>query len=105
MATQAEIVYVGATQLVVGVSSILKVQPSAYSFGYNLKLFSGSSLEFVNSCATLTGTGATGWGTGYLIGSSESVTFDGPATFYLAATGATAVVHCLMGKTAGASFS
>lgn len=107
MSTQNDIILAGATLITVGLSAIVKVAPTAFSFGYNLRVRSGTgTCEIVNSPqgASLSGIGATGWGGGYALGPSEAVTFDGPATFFLAASGTTMVIQCLLGKTAGASY-
>ena len=105
MSTQNELLAIGATRIAVGMSSIIKCSPTAYSFGINLKILSGGgTLEIVSSPPSLTGASSAVHGTGYPVGASESVTFDGPATFYLLATGATMVCTVLLGRTAGASF-
>lgn len=107
---QNDIISVGVTQIPVGLSAIVAVRPTAYAYGRNFKIHpnSGASgiLEIVSSPegASLSGAGATGWGGGYPLGGGEAVTLDGPATFYLAATGQTMIAAVILGKTAGATF-
>lgn len=99
-ADNRELRLLGATLITVGLSAIVKVTPSNYHFADLLKIQSGAgTLEIVNVPATLSGTGATGWGGGYAIGSAEAIAIGGPATFYLAATGATMVAGLLIGLT------
>lgn len=77
---------------------------TAGQMGSVLKYFSGGSLEIVNCPPGSTLTGAqlvTANGTGYLFGSQEAVNFDGPARFYLMATGATVIAYYLRGLSAG----
>lgn len=107
---QNDIFVAGATQIAVGLSAIVACRPHNYAYGRNIKIHpnSGASgiLELISTPmgSSLSGAGASGWGSGYPIGSAESVTFDGPCTFYLAATGQTMIAAVLMGKTAGATF-
>lgn len=98
--TQNDVYVVGATRVVVGLSQVVKVSPSNNLTALGLKILAGGgTLEIVNA-ATLTGPG---WGTGYPLGASEVLNIGGPATFYLAATGATMTAAVLMGRTAGAT--
>lgn len=102
---QNDLISLGATRIPVGLSAIVAVRPTAYSFGINFKIASGGgSLEVVSPGMTLSGAGVTGWGGGYLVGDQESVQIDGPCTFYLAATGATMVACMMLGRTAGATY-
>ena len=43
------------------------------------------------------------WGVGYILGTTEIFNIGGPAVFYLAATGATAVASMTLGYTPGAT--
>lgn len=84
-----------------GLSAIIKVAPTAYQYAEALKIFSGGgTLEIVSPPPALTGTSAVVWGTGYPLGASEVFSIGGPATFYLAATGATMVLAMALGRTA-----
>lgn len=67
-----------------------------------LKYFSGGTLEIHGALNGSTMAGATLApliGTGYILGTSEAVNIDGPARFYLMATGSTAVACLLKGLT------
>lgn len=102
MATQSDVYAMGATRIQIGLSAIIKCSGFAYEQGFNLKIFSGGgTLEIVPTPLALTGSSAIGWGLGYPIGASEVVSIQGPATFYLAATGATMVVAQAIAYTAG----
>lgn len=96
----------GATKVAVGLSAIVKIGQMSFQHQLQWKYVSGGSLEIVEPPVALSGSSASGWGTGYLVGTSEK--FDmlaakGPACYYLAATAATVVIHCLIGKTSGAT--
>lgn len=105
MATQKEIVVVGATQLAIGLSAIVAIVPTANSYTKTFKILGGGgTLEIVGTPAALSGAGATGWGTGYPVGATEIVAIEGPAHFYLAARSATMWVGMYLGSTAGASY-
>jgi len=87
---------IGGTQIVVGLSAIVAVTSEAYVNGWIIKKFDGGSLTVVGSTSSTIGTG-------YVMGDSESLNIDGPATFYLSAVGATCTVHALQSKSSGAS--
>jgi len=59
-----------------------------------LKYAGGGTLEILGSSAQTAGTG-------YVLGSSEALTFGGPVEFFLSSTGATSIAHIIRGKTAG----
>lgn len=99
---------IGATRIAVGLSTIIKVTcTSSYQFANSLKWLSGGSLEIVqpqfSGSSTQAGSASLGWGSGYILGTSEVFNVGGPATFYLAATGATAVAAFAIGYTQGAA--
>ena len=101
---QSEISVLGATRIVVGLSAIVKINPSGYQYAQNIRILSGGgTLEIVPPPSVLSGAGAAGWGLGYPIGSGEAVAVDGGAVAYLAATGATMTVTMLIGYTSGAT--
>lgn len=105
MATQNDIVSLGATLIPVGLSSIVAVRPTNYQFGETVKISSGGgTLEICPPPVALSGASALGWGLGYKLGATEAVAVGGPATFFLAATGATMIAAVLIGRTSGASF-
>ncbi len=104
MATQADILVIGSTQIPVGLSAIIAVRPTAHEFGVGIKIASGGgTLEIAPRPIgySLSGAGCTGWGAGYSIGASESISVQGPVTFYLQATGATMTAAVIIGRTAG----
>lgn len=103
---QMDIRAMGGTQIIVGLSAIIKVVPEAYTYAENIKIKAGSgTLEIVSKPIALTGSSAAGWGLGYPIGTSEVISIGGPAVYYLAATGATMTLAVLNGYTSGSTFS
>lgn len=101
---QDKISAVGATRYTIGLSQILRISPLPNQVVTSLKYASGGSIEIVNPILSGSSTAAaSGWGAGYLLGSTEVFTVQGPATFYLAASGATALVAAAIGQTAGAT--
>lgn len=100
---QSEISVLGATRIAVGLSAIIKLNPSAYQYAENIRILSGGgTLELVPPPLALSGASCAGWGLGYPIASGEAVSIDGGAVAYLAATGATMTVCMLIGYTSGA---
>ena len=94
----------GSTRISVGLSAIIKIQAGARQYAESIKIFSGGgTLEIVPIPVALTGSSAAGWGAGYPLGASEVFNIGGPATFYLAATGATMVAVMTLGYTPGVS--
>jgi hypothetical protein len=79
----------------VGLSTIIGVTVVAGLNASVFKYFSGGSLEIV------TGSTPIPWGLGYLYGTSEAVQIDNSTTVYFAATGSTATVMALRGRSAG----
>lgn len=102
MSTQLYMSGLGSTQIAVGLSQVLRLSMGAYQTVSAFKIGSGGSLEIVKPQFSGSSTAAgSAWGTGYLLGTTEVVAVNGPAVYYLAATGATVVVHALIGYTAG----
>ena len=98
------IAVIGATRITVGLSALVKVSPLAYGRGGVIKIFSGGgTLEIVAQPIALTGSSAAGWGAGYPLAAAEVKAIDGPATFYLAATGATMVAAYCINYSPGAT--
>jgi hypothetical protein len=88
----------------VGATAALCIGSTGGQMANILKYFSGGSLEIINCPPGATLTGAqliAAQGTGYLFGSNEAVSWDGPARFYLMATGATVIAYGLGGLSAG----
>lgn len=104
MAKDTDIFLLGATRLVIGLSAILQFSNTQQFVGAMiLKKLSGGSLELVSAPPALTGSSAVVWGTGYMVEPTEAVSIAGPASFYLAATGATVTAGLIFGKTNGAT--
>ncbi len=106
MATQSDIHGIGATLLAVpsGATVALLITPTARGVVHTIKKFSGGSCEIIGCPSGSTLTGAqlvTAQGGGYLLGTAEVVVINGPAQYYLMATGATAVVYQWIGLSAG----
>lgn len=80
-------------RLHIGVSAIIGITIVPGQNSQLIKYFTGGSLEIGG--ATLT------WGIGYLFGGNEAVALDVRGTYYLCATGATATVMLLGGKSMG----
>lgn len=106
MSGQRDVYVVGATRVSIGQSQIIRVTPPPGAAQTNLKYISGGSLEIVQPALSGASTStAGGWGTGYLVGTSEVVQMPGPATFYLSCgvAGATTVACLAWGFSAGAT--
>lgn len=102
--SQNDVCVVGATIIPVGLSAIVRIKAAAYEQNFALKILSGGgSLEIAKPPPALSGSSASGWATGYQLGASEVVAIGGPATFYLAATGATMLASVLIGYSTGSS--
>lgn len=81
----------GATQLAIGITyttGAIRITPPQYCNGWILKSLSGGSLAIVQGISNIASQG-------YLLGSGEAISAGGPAVFYLAAQGATAVAGCI----------
>lgn len=98
----------GTTMIAVpaGVTNAIRLTPLPGQLMWQLKYSSGSSLCYllgVGFGATLSQTELSDApNIGYLFGTqSEILKIDGPATFYLAAVAATAVIQCIVGKSQG----
>ncbi len=79
----------GATNIVVGltVANNVQVVPDRCVNGGFFKIAAGSG----GTLALVQSLGVT-YSTGYILGNTEVVSFQGPATFFLAASGATCTV-------------
>lgn len=102
MSTQLYMSGLGATRIPVGLSQVIRLQMGDYQTVSAFKIISGGTLEIVKPQLSGTSTAAgSAWGTGYPVGTSEVVAVNGPAVYYLAATGTTVVVGALIGYTSG----
>lgn len=106
--TQNEISVISATQVIVGLSQVIRVTPVNQQVSMVVKYGSGGSLELVPVQFSGSSTGAGGsnitWGKGYLLSSTDAISAVGPAVFYLAASGATSIAHIAFGYSTGATF-
>lgn len=104
MAQQGDVFAPGVTLFAVapGYSLALWVRAVPGEVASTIKYFSGGSLEIMQ-VATPGSSGIlqTAAGQGYLMGAGEAVNLQGPASYYLCATGATALAYCLRGLSTG----
>lgn len=77
----------------VGLSQILGVSVIAGEEWAIFKYMSGGSLEIGGPSLT--------WGAGYMMGTSEALSFQMNSTFFLVAKGATSIGHLLRGVSSG----
>jgi hypothetical protein len=91
----------------VGLSQVIKVTPVNQQVSVVVKYGSGGSLELVpiqpSGSSTVSGGSNITWGHGYLLSSTDAIAAVGPAVFYLAATGATAIAQVAFGDSVGAT--
>ena len=89
--------FMGATHVVIATGNTgVAVVPGAGVNGGFFKSLSGGTVSLVQ---TLTTHGASG----YAVGAAEVVSFSGPARFFLAAPGATAIVQLVYSTSPGFS--
>ena len=102
---QDNVTTLGATQIPIGLSQVIRIQPTPFQISTVVKIGSGGSLELVPIQLSGSSTAAgNAWGKGYLFGTTEAFGWVGGAAAYFAATGATVVAHVVCGYTAGATF-
>lgn len=104
--SQLDIFALGGTQIVVGLSAIVKVNPSAYQRADTMKIVAGAGTLWICPLPGVSLTGANAGSlmtVGYPVGASEVINIGGPATFYLAAASATMTVGLALGYTSGVS--
>lgn len=87
----------GVTQFAVGLSATLEVIPPAHCNGLWLKYLSGGTLAIVNGASAIS---TAGWVLG-----TEIIPITGPATFFLAAAGSTAIAGLLFSYSSGFSLT
>lgn len=87
---------VGATSIVVGLSAIVTVSQSARCVRRTIFDFSGGGSIFIQNSATDT------VASGIDISDQTPIVFEGPATFYLSAAGATMTVRMIEEFSSGA---
>lgn len=92
-----DLVYqVGITLVPIGITSGVQLSPGRGVLTQTLKWQSGGTLAMVNQAGATTAQG-------YILGTSEVVNIGGPATFFLAASGSTAIAAIAFGYSAGFS--
>ena len=101
---QSDIGSISSTQIIIGLSTLIRIAPGPFTYSRSLKILSGGgTLEIVPIPLALSGSSCVGWGLGYPLGAGEIVSADGPTVFYLAATGATMIAAMAVGFTIGAT--
>lgn len=103
MGRERDVYALGATIITVGLSAIVQVGPTENQIGLQMKKLAGNTLEIVSRPPALTGSSAVVWGTGYKLGDTETLSIDGPARYYLAATGATVSLGVIIKYSQGAT--
>lgn len=96
MAQYTDSYMLGVTTISFGTSTAIQILPGKGVNGWSFKKLSGATLAIVN------GTGFSS-AQGYIMGDTEVFNVSGPATFFLAAGGATVTVGLVMSRTAGYS--
>lgn len=100
--SQNDIAILGATVFAIGTSQVLKFTTGPNIAQTTLRYRSGGSLEIVPIQLSGGSTGTSlSWTFGYMLGTTEPFLIDGPATYYLAASGATVVAQAVLAYTAG----
>ncbi len=87
----------GVTQLTIGTNAVVQVLPPRGCNGVYFGWQSGGSL------AIMSGAGTSGPLGGFLLGTTERVNLDGPATFFLGAGGSTSIAGIAWKYSAGFS--
>lgn len=89
--------YLGASHLVVGASSVQEFNAGSFESGFVLQRVGTSGTVEITLGTSF------GVGTGRVIGNYDNIVCNGPATFYLAASGITQTVSILKSYSAGAT--
>ncbi len=84
-----------------GMSAYVAVSQEAKLINNTLKYVSGGTLYVVGSSQQAAAVSGGLTLTGYLVGTSEVLSFNGPGIFYLYALSATTIVHSLQGFSQG----
>ncbi len=87
----------GVTQITIGTNVVTQILPPRGTNGVYFGWQSGGSLAIMN------GAGSSGNLGGFVLGTTERVNLDGPATFFLSASGATSVAGIVFKYSAGFS--
>jgi len=101
----------GATQIAVGLSALVRVSPPPYQIATTMKVSAGGSSGTLFICvapgfgASTSGAAAASLiGNGYGLASTEVFNIGGPAAFYLSATGVTMTCSIIFGFSSGSSY-
>lgn len=106
MAREDDVFNIGTQQVTVGLSSFVGVTGGVGTVSLTLQLLSGGSCLIMGSSAigaslaTLTYAGASWTVTGWLL-DTNPITFGGPVSFYIGATGATSILQIMRSKSVG----
>ncbi len=104
--SQQQVYGLGATQINIGLSAITRVLPGAYQIATTIKILAGSGTLWIAPAPGVSLTGAAAGSlitNGYPLAAAEVFNIGGPATFYLAASGATMTAAIVYGYTSGFS--
>lgn len=94
MNTHLIIYGLGATQIVLGASTVTTLQPAAYHSKWMFKKLSGGSYAVVEGTTYSVSQG-------YMIGETEVIQIQGPAKFFLACSGITTTIQVMVGYSQG----
>lgn len=106
MAAQSDIACIGSTRILIGLSQVIRIMPSATQYAETMKIIGGTgTLELVSSqfSGISTDPSAIAWGAGYPLGANEIYNVGGPAVFYLCASGTTMTLAMTLGYTYGST--
>lgn len=82
----------GGRRITVGASQVVGVTSGAFNQGFVLKKISPEEHGGTFTLALVDGP-SYAWNTGYVLSDYEVISVSGPATFYLAAAGVTAIIQ------------
>lgn len=97
---------IGATRVIIppGATRAFLMQPVAGELTSTIKYFEGGSLEIIGATLGVSFTPSflvSLLGKGYLVSTNEAVNINGPARYYMMATGATSIAYILKGLSQG----
>lgn len=92
----------GGRRVTIGASTVVGVTSGPFNQGFVLKKVSPEEFGGTFTLALVDGP-SYAWNTGYVLSDYETISVSGPATFYLAAAGATAIVQMSRTYSVGAT--
>jgi hypothetical protein len=104
MGREQDVLGLRTERVAIGLSAPIELTPIATQEGWLLKYpVLGGTLEICGSTGIAQGLSfpVQTWGSGYMMEVGESISVDGPASFYLRSAGATTVVHVVRTLTSG----